>query len=523
MGVDLVKSEGNCGYYWWVRGLDKYTCNLVAGHKGDHMELNADGRCVARYHATQIVDTTGPVEVYICGETTTYRDGSDLSIRRCTLPFRHSGYHRSVSGTSIFSWIQECEDGLSMDSVNAYHRADCSSAYDAAYTAHFSAYDVAYTAHQQYALPPFRDGSEIEKDVGVAMNYDLDQLLRLCQQHHLADDKTLRLFACYCARSVLDHISDQKTRDICQRTIEVAQRFAHGLATKEELGAARSADCFAADYAAYCTAYNDACFAVFNASCYAARSVAHSVARSADYSAHDYASDYPHYYASNYSAAYTAAKQQYAHHLLEMVPSLKKILARHTTSDTPIVGAHSPSKIETCGTTTTNHTDVVGWWNVQVCGASSWVWIFFAAICFPICAFFLSTLLVGIPILTVLIPVLICGASKSTVRVGINQPIVKDDHNQQATQEVEAELSPERWLQQARIACQEQGLDFDDLAQELELEQSKPRARTRVVDSPRQGEDLVYDQPIDSYVHAGVEVCQTINTEPSKTRSRCSC
>jgi hypothetical protein len=159
----------------------------------------------------------------------------------------------------------------------------------------------------------------------VMTNYNIKQLLEVCREHNIADDKTLRLFACYCARSVLHHISDQKNRDIFQKTIEVAERFAHGLATKKELEAARSA----ANSAAGSAARSAARSTVNSVAYYAAYYVAGSAARSAaDYAAHSAAysaADYAAYYAAHY-AAYSAAKQQYALHLLEMVPRLKKML-----------------------------------------------------------------------------------------------------------------------------------------------------------------------------------------------------
>jgi hypothetical protein len=155
----------------------------------------------------------------------------------------------------------------------------------------------------------------------MAMNYNLKQLLQVCQEHHLADDKTLRLFACYCARSVLHHIPDQKNRDICQNIIEVAERFAHGLATEEDLEAARSAANSAANsaahYATYYAAYYPAYYAAWSAADFAADFAAH-------YAAH-YAADSTTYSAAN-SAANSAAQQQYALHLLEMVPRLKRML-----------------------------------------------------------------------------------------------------------------------------------------------------------------------------------------------------
>jgi hypothetical protein len=165
----------------------------------------------------------------------------------------------------------------------------------------------------------------IEKDVGVAMNYDLYHLLQACQEHHLADGKTLRLFACYCARSVLNNITDKDARNICQNTIEVAERFAHGLATEEELeaahsavySAARSVAWSAAGSAARVAAGSTADYPAVSAAYYAAHFAAYFAAYSAAYSADNSADN---------SADYAAAKQQYALHLLEMVPRLKKML-----------------------------------------------------------------------------------------------------------------------------------------------------------------------------------------------------
>ena len=51
------------------------------------------------------------------------------------------------------------------------------------------------------------------------------------------DDRTLRLFAVYCARSVEYLLTDQRSRD----AIDVAERFAHGEASREELAAAWAA------------------------------------------------------------------------------------------------------------------------------------------------------------------------------------------------------------------------------------------------------------------------------------------
>ncbi len=50
-------------------------------------------------------------------------------------------------------------------------------------------------------------------------------------------DKKLRLFAVFCARSVEHLLTDQRSRD----AIHVAERFANGEATDQELAAARAA------------------------------------------------------------------------------------------------------------------------------------------------------------------------------------------------------------------------------------------------------------------------------------------
>ena len=51
------------------------------------------------------------------------------------------------------------------------------------------------------------------------------------------DDRTLRLFAVYCARSVQHLMTDQRSID----AVDVAERYAHGHATDDELAAARGA------------------------------------------------------------------------------------------------------------------------------------------------------------------------------------------------------------------------------------------------------------------------------------------
>jgi hypothetical protein len=53
----------------------------------------------------------------------------------------------------------------------------------------------------------------------------------------IVDDKTLRLFAVGCARKVQHLMKDQRSID----ALDVAERYANGNATKDELGVARAA------------------------------------------------------------------------------------------------------------------------------------------------------------------------------------------------------------------------------------------------------------------------------------------
>lgn len=60
------------------------------------------------------------------------------------------------------------------------------------------------------------------------------------------DDKTLRLFACKCVREVWHLLTDERSR----KAVEVAERYAVGDATDEELVEAHGAACDAAGYTA---------------------------------------------------------------------------------------------------------------------------------------------------------------------------------------------------------------------------------------------------------------------------------
>ncbi len=83
----------------------------------------------------------------------------------------------------------------------------------------------------------------------------------------VSDDRTLRLFGVFCARSVEHLMTDQRSRD----AIDVAERFAKGEATAEELSAAWSA----------ARAASDAARAASAAAWAAARAAAWSAARAA--------------------------------------------------------------------------------------------------------------------------------------------------------------------------------------------------------------------------------------------------
>ncbi len=70
-------------------------------------------------------------------------------------------------------------------------------------------------------------------------------------QPGVLDDKTLRLFACWCVRQVWDLLTDPRSRN----TVEVAERFADGQATADELAAASDAAWAAAWAAAMAAAW----------------------------------------------------------------------------------------------------------------------------------------------------------------------------------------------------------------------------------------------------------------------------
>jgi hypothetical protein len=102
----------------------------------------------------------------------------------------------------------------------------------------------------------------------------------------LLDDKTNRLFAVWCAREALKLVDYLDPQSI--KACDVAEKYANGLATSDELAAARAAAGDAARYAAWYAARD------------AARAAARDVARAAD-------------------AAWDAARAAQLTHLIEMI------------------------------------------------------------------------------------------------------------------------------------------------------------------------------------------------------------
>ena len=96
----------------------------------------------------------------------------------------------------------------------------------------------------------------------------VDWLVWVATKEGVLTDKELRLFACFCARQNWHLLTDERSRN----AIEVAERFANGNATDEELKAADvaayddDADAYSAAYAA---ADADAAYAARVASAFA--------------------------------------------------------------------------------------------------------------------------------------------------------------------------------------------------------------------------------------------------------------
>ena len=91
-------------------------------------------------------------------------------------------------------------------------------------------------------------------ETGENANKFTSRSMRLVRQVEAYNDKTLRLFACWCVRQVWSLLTDERSRV----AVEVAERYANGEASKDELDAARAAAWDAARDAAWATAWDAA-------------------------------------------------------------------------------------------------------------------------------------------------------------------------------------------------------------------------------------------------------------------------
>lgn len=104
-----------------------------------------------------------------------------------------------------------------------------------------------------------------------------DDKLWAATREGILDDKTLRLFACGCVREVWHLLADDRSKT----AVEVAEKYAHGECSVDELNAARAAAWAAARSASRSAARSAAWSAARDASRSAAWSAAWSAARSA--------------------------------------------------------------------------------------------------------------------------------------------------------------------------------------------------------------------------------------------------
>ena len=106
-------------------------------------------------------------------------------------------------------------------------------------------------------------------------------LVWVATREKVLDDRTLRLFACFCARQVWHLLRDERSRN----AVVVAERHADGLATDEELKAAWTAAGTAAWTAAGTAAWEAAGTAAGTAARAAAWTAARAAARAAAWDA----------------------------------------------------------------------------------------------------------------------------------------------------------------------------------------------------------------------------------------------
>jgi hypothetical protein len=100
---------------------------------------------------------------------------------------------------------------------------------------------------------------------------------RLMRRIETWNDRTARLFACWCVRQIWHLLTDERSK----RSVEVAERYANGEATQKELDVARDAAGAAAWDVAWSAAWNAAGAAAWDVAKAAARAAARSAARAA--------------------------------------------------------------------------------------------------------------------------------------------------------------------------------------------------------------------------------------------------
>lgn len=103
-----------------------------------------------------------------------------------------------------------------------------------------------------------------------------DWMLWVMEKLDYGTDKQLRLFAVWCARQIFTKDTNKQSIEACN----VAERFANGKATRDELDTARTAVEYAEDaaweaatYAARNAAWEAATYATWEVATYAAREV----------------------------------------------------------------------------------------------------------------------------------------------------------------------------------------------------------------------------------------------------------
>ena len=139
--------------------------------------------------------------------------------------------------------------------------------------------------------------------VDILKMEEVSKLNRLWVARHAMDDKGNRLFAVWCAREALKLIPNPDPRSV--EACNVAERFANGEATKEELKVAKGAAyAYVANAAAYANAAN-AAYAAYAAAAYAADATASYAAKAAAYAA-DATASYAAKAAAGATASYAA-------------------------------------------------------------------------------------------------------------------------------------------------------------------------------------------------------------------------